>query len=217
MKNLIEHLTILIKRQDKLFKGSFFKFRLEATMKEWFPKHTTSDITIVHDGDPLVKKTLLMLGYEDTQECSEEAHPDVTHVIAFWDGPNYLNMPAELIDHTSEAMAGFLAHYTNDTNKKVTDVRHRWPSVMFRCIGAIYNAKKTGHIVDEAYAIQRFISYRNQVKVIEDDLNRGEDSVLIHDEDAIKSTRIELDTMHEMFDEPTVKTRKNKKGQALCG
>ena len=211
MKKLIEHLTILIKRQDKLFKGSFFKSRLEATMKEWFPNHTTSDITIVHDGDALVKKSILMLGYEKTKECKEDAHPKgLTHVIAFWDGPKYRNMPPDLVDPTSEAMAGFLAFYANDVNKKVVDVRHRWPSIMFRCIGAIYKEKKSGHIVDEAYAIQRFLSFKSQAKVIEDDLNLGEDSVLIHDEDTIKRTRIELDPMHSIFDEHTVTTRVDK-------
>ena len=212
MKMLIDHLTILIKRQEKCFKGGFFKSTLERTISEWFPKHTTADITMVQDGDPLVKKSLMMLGYEDTQECSEEAHPDVTHVIAFWDGPRYLNMPPELVDPTSQLLAKFLAHYANDADKTVVDVRHKWPSWTFRCIQAIFNEKKMGHMVDEDYAIRRFLSYKSQAKVIEDDLALGDHGTLIHDEDVIKATRFELDPTHEIFDEPTVKTRK-KKGQ----
>lgn len=181
-------MNIIIKRQEKCFKKSFFKNALERALNTMFPN--AKDIKILTDGDEGVVKACRMLEI-DHEIIEENAHPETDAIIAFWDGPKFNRMPAELVDPESAQMAEFLKHYQENgsVGDGHTDIRHQFPSWKFRAIQTIFNMKNKGIEVTEEYAISQFLKYKQSAKVIEDELALGEDSELIHNSDVIKRVR----------------------------
>jgi len=192
-------MDIIIKRQEKCFKKSFFKSALERALNKLFPN---KEIKIITDGDEAVIKACRMLEL-DHEIVGKDEHPKGDAIICFWDGPKYINMPPEIIDPESAKMAKFLSHYQKNgsVGDGYTDIRHQFPSWKFRAIQTIFNMKNKGIHVDEEYAISQFLKYKQSAKVIEDELALGEDSTIIHNVDTIDRTRMELDPTSPIFDE----------------
>ena len=182
-------MDIIIKRQEKCFKKSFFKSALERALNKLFPN---KEIKIITDGDEAVIKACRMLEL-DHEIVGKDEHPDADAIIAFWDGPKYINMPPEIVDPESAKVAKFLSHYQKNgsVGDGYTDIRHQFPSWKFRAIQTIFNMKNKGIHVDEEYAISQFLKYKQSAKVIEDELALGEDSTIIHNVDVITRTRFD--------------------------
>lgn len=183
-------MDIIVKRVEKCFKKSYFKSALERAVSDFFPSAKMKDIKIISDGDEAVIKACRMLELEH-EEVEADAHPEADAIIAFWDGPKYSKMPADLVDPNSEVLAKFLAHYQRNgaEGDGAIDIRHKFPSWKYRAIQAIFNFKKQGMELDEEHAIAKFLKYKTLAKQIEDELALGEDSNIVHNTDVIKRVR----------------------------
>jgi hypothetical protein len=182
-------MDIIIKRQEKCFKSSFFKMALERALNNLFKNIKTKEIKIITQQDEAVTTACQMLEL-DYEVVEASAHPDADAIIAFWDGPKYSNMPAEMIDPSSEKIAEFIQHYQS-VNEGGMDVRHQFPNWKFRAIQTIFEHRNRGIEIDKQYAIKQFLKFKKLTNNLEEMLHMDEDSSIIHNQDVIQRTRFD--------------------------
>ena len=210
-------MDIIIKRQEKCFKSSFFKMALERALNNLFKNIKTKEIKIITQQDEAVTTACQMLEL-DYEVVEASAHPDADAIIAFWDGPKYSNMPAEMIDPSSEKIAEFIQHYQS-VNEGGMDVRHQFPNWKFRAIQTIFAHRNRGIEIDKQYAIKQFLKFKKLTNSLEEMLHMDDDATVMHNEDVIVKRRLEhsgADWDVEVDETTTeVLTQENSKRQLL--
>jgi len=157
---------MIVKRDPARFNEKYFNRALELFLAKSYPKLDKQKDLVIYASDETVE-TACMIQRIDVEMVSPEDHPEVTKVVLFWDGPQWKNMPEELISDEAELIGKWVEFYTPDADKPFIDIRHQFPNWKFRANAILFDMRNKGIDLEKTQVISRLHQHQDKLRELE--------------------------------------------------